>query len=65
MAVLISIKRTVEAAYRVFGSTNNTELAEIVILCIAGMIATVFVYMPDDQIGGALCSLLGWVMASQ
>jgi hypothetical protein len=35
--------------YDAFGSASCSELAEIAILCLLGMIATLLVKMPGDQ----------------
>ena len=61
MERLLFLKRALEAAYNVFGSTSCSEFAEIVILCILGLIASVLVMTPGDQtLGGliALCQML-------
>ncbi len=49
-------------ALEIFGSTSCSELAEIAILCILGLIASVLVITPGDQTYAALyllCSSIG------
>jgi len=61
MERLFFLKRALAVTYNVFGSTSCSELAEIAILCILGMIASVLVMTPGDQtLGGliALCQIL-------
>ena len=61
MERLLFLKRALVVAYNVFGSTSCSELAEIFILCILGLIASVLVMTPGDQtLGGvvALCQML-------
>jgi hypothetical protein len=55
------LKRALVATYAVFASASCSELAEIALLCILGLIASVLVMMPGDQtLGGliALCQML-------
>ena len=61
MERLTFLKRTVLVAYEVFGSTSCSELAEVAILCILGLLASILVITPGDQtLGGlvALCQML-------
>ncbi len=57
------LKRMLLVAYEVFGSTGCSELAEIAILCILGMIASVLVITPGDQTFAGLYTLCGWLFA--
>jgi hypothetical protein len=43
------VRRLLAAAYDAFGSASCSELAEIAILCLLGMIASLLVMMPGDQ----------------
>jgi hypothetical protein len=61
MTAFFWVKRYLVAAYFAFGSASVFELAEIAILCLLGMIASVLVMTPGDQtLDGifALCRLL-------
>lgn len=61
MVRLLFFKRAFVVTYTVFGSTSCTELAEIALLGILGLIASVLVITPGDQtLGGlvALCQML-------
>lgn len=53
-------RRSVDTAYRVFGSTTNTQMAEVVILLILAMIAWVLVVIPGDQTAGGLLAIIRW-----
>ena len=57
------LKRALLVAYGIFGSTSCSELAEIAILCILGMIASVLVVTPGDQTFAGLYTLCGWLFA--
>jgi len=50
-------------AYDVFGNTSCSELAEITILCILGMIASVLVTTPGDQTFAAIYTVCTWLAA--
>jgi hypothetical protein len=61
MAAFFWVRRYLAAAYLAFGSASVSELAEITILCLLGMIASVLVMTPGDQtLDGifALCRFL-------
>jgi hypothetical protein len=61
MAALFWVRRYLAAAYIAFGSASVSELAEITILCLLGMIASLLVITPGDQtLDGifALCHFL-------
>ena len=49
MVALSWVRRVLVAVYDAFGSASCSELAEIAILCLLGMIATLLVEMPGDQ----------------
>jgi hypothetical protein len=49
MIAISWIRRVLIAAYDAFGSASCSELAEIAILCLLGMIASLLVEMPGDQ----------------
>lgn len=57
------LKRMLLVAYEVFGSTGCSELAEIAILCVLGMIASVLVITPGDQTFAAIYTLCAWMAA--
>ena len=57
MLTIFWLKRTLLMAYEVFGSASSTELAEIAILSILEMIASVLVMTPGDQTFDAIYSL--------
>ena len=63
MERLLLLKRTLLVAYQVFGSASCSELGEIAILCILGMIASVLVITPGDQTFAALYTLCAWLAA--
>lgn len=61
MDALLWVRRALVAAYFGFGSASCAELAEIAILCLLGMIASLLVLIPGDQtLDGlaALCQML-------
>jgi hypothetical protein len=43
------VRRVLYAAYTAFGSASCSELAEIAILCLLGMTASLLVLTPGDQ----------------
>ena len=49
VVALLWVRRFLYAAYSAFGSASCSELAEIAILCLLGMIASFLVMMPGDQ----------------
>ena len=49
MVALLWVRRFLYAAYSAFGSASCSELAEIAILCLLGMIASLLVLTPGDQ----------------
>ncbi|HEY1502722.1 MAG TPA: hypothetical protein VGF92_00415 [Stellaceae bacterium] len=57
MATFFWVRRWLNAAFAAFGSTSCSELAEIAILCLLGLIASVLVMTPGDQTLGGLISL--------
>ena len=57
MVALLWLRRALVAAYSAFGSASCSELAEIAILCLLGMIASFLVMMPGDQTLGGLLSI--------
>jgi hypothetical protein len=62
MSIFATLWRAFLTALEVFGSTSCSELAEITILCILGLIASVLVITPGDQTFDALyllCSSIG------
>jgi len=54
VVALLWFRRVLIAAYSAFGSASCSELAEIAILCLLGMIASVLVLTPGDQTLGGL-----------
>jgi len=63
MELLLFARRTLLVAYEVFGSASCSELAEIAVLCVLGMIASVLVITPGDQTFAAIYSLCAWISA--
>ncbi len=61
MTITLRIRRAFFTARRIVASTSSRELAEIVILCILGMLASVIVLMPGDQTGDGLRQILSSV----
>ena len=62
MFTFTRLRRAFFIALEIFGSTSCSELAEIAILCILGLIASVLVITPGDQTYAALnllCSSIG------
>ena len=49
VVALLWVRRFLYAAYSAFGSASCSELAEIAILCLLGMIASFLVLTPGDQ----------------
>ena len=49
MAVNLRVRRALFAAERIIRSTESGELAEILLLCILGMLASVLLLAPGDQ----------------
>ncbi|MGH7034340.1 MAG: hypothetical protein ACREFL_11475 [Stellaceae bacterium] len=49
MAVNLRVRRALFAAERIIRSTESGELAEILLLCILGMLASVVLLAPGDQ----------------
>src|SRR5215469_10987682 len=49
VVALLWVRRVLVAAYDAFGSASCSELAEIAILCLLGMIASLLVLTPGDQ----------------
>jgi len=61
VVALLWFRRVLVAAYSAFGSASCSELAEIAILSLLGMIASMLVVTPGDQtLGGlqAICRFL-------
>ena len=61
VVALLWVRRVLAAAYVALGSATCSELAEIAILCLLGMSASLLVLTPGDQtLGGivALCQML-------
>ncbi len=57
VAALLWIRRWLFAAYLAFGTASRSEPAEIAILCLLGMTASVLVMTPGDQTLGGLVTL--------
>ena len=55
------LMRALATAYRLFGSTTNTEIAGIVLLGVLGMLASILVFTPGDQTGDGLRALYSWL----
>ena len=49
MAVNLRVRRALFAAERIIRSTESGELAEILLLCILGMLASMVLLTPGDQ----------------
>ena len=63
MEPLLYLKRALLVAYGIFGSTSCSELAEIAILCVLGMIASVLVITPGDQTFAGIYALCACMAA--
>jgi hypothetical protein len=60
VAVIQWFSRALEAAHRLFGSTTNTQMAEVLLLLILAMIAWTLVIVPGDQTGDGLRGVIRW-----
>jgi hypothetical protein len=49
LEALLWMKQILATAARIFGSISSTELAEIIILSLLGMIVSALVLTPGDQ----------------
>ena len=49
MAVHLRVRRALFAAERLIRGTESGELAEILLLCVLGMLASVVLVAPGDQ----------------
>lgn len=57
----LRVRRALATAYRIFGSTTNTEIAGIVLLVVLCMVASLLVFTPGDQAGDGLRALYRWL----
>ena len=57
MVALLWVRRVLAGAYVAFGSASSAELAEIAILCLLGMGASLLVLTPGDQTLDGLVTL--------
>jgi hypothetical protein len=63
MQGMIWLKRAYWVARETFGGASCTELAEIAILSILGMMASMLVITPGDQTLAAIFTLCRWIVA--
>jgi hypothetical protein len=54
------MRRMLETAYQIFGSTTNTQMAEVMLLLVLAMIAWALVVIPGDQTAGGLEAIIRW-----
>jgi hypothetical protein len=63
MFTLVRLKRALFVAQEIFASADSTELAEIVLLCLLGMIASLLIITPGDRTVAAIDTLCSWIAA--
>ncbi len=62
MTISVRLRRVLFHTRRIVASPTSKELAEILILCILGMLASVIVLMPGDQTRDGLRQLLARIL---
>jgi len=61
MVTNLRVLRLLFAAQRIIASASSRELAEIFILCILGMLASIILLAPGDQTADGLREILAFV----
>ena len=64
-ALIRSLRQTLETARHVFGSTSHTDIAMIVLLVVATMLASILVLTPGDQAGQGMLAFYNWFLSGR